>query len=368
VWSPIRREVLISRGRYCGVNQLEASLEDQLIRHWTAQASGTKDPIKGREAALKAWRTIRAKKRLDASKGCVPLLPFLEKTQNLPKGVVSGTYRISPPLIKPSKLTYVENGGVGKQLSDGWVINFAIGCTFGCRFCYVDAIHKKFSFKRAGDIVYNDWGYYFAVPENLEEAMEQTSWEKWKDQEVLMSSTHDPYLPQLYKWTRKILEKALPAGVKLCIQTRSPLVEKDFDLLTKYSELVRLQVSIATMNEELARLIEPRVVSPRRRIEIIRKAKEAGLRVGVIIAPVFPPTKLRPNVKQDLEMIAGELAKIRPDHIYGESLHIRGINLAYVEQALGEMITVERFDKYAGWLFYSSLKAHGLRGIWWPEY
>ena len=289
------------------------------------------------------------------------------KSLVLPEGVAAGTYRIQPPLVKPSKLTYVERGGVGKQLSDGWVINFAIGCTFGCRFCYVDAIHKKFSFKRAGDIVYNNWGYYFSIPENLEEAIDQTPWRKWRGQEVLMSSTHDPYLPQLYLWSRKILERALPAGVRLCIQTRSPLVERDFDLLRKYRGQVRLQVSIATMNEQLARLIEPRVATPRRRMEIIRKAKEEGLRVGVIIAPVFPATRLRPDVEADLEIIAAELSKIRPDHIYGESLHIRGLNLAYLEQALGARINIEGFDRYAENLFHRALRAHGLTGVWWPE-
>jgi len=182
-----------------------------------------------------------------------------------------------------------------------------------------------------------------------------------------MSSTHDPYLPQLYLWSRKILERALPAGVRLCIQTRSPLVERDFDLLRKYRGQVRLQVSIATMNEQLARLIEPRVATPRRRMEIIRKAKEEGLRVGVIIAPVFPATRLRPDVEADLEIIAAELSKIRPDHIYGESLHIRGLNLAYLEQALGARINIEGFDRYAENLFHRALRAHGLTGVWWPE-
>ena len=65
-----------------------------------------------------------------------PVLPAqLGKTVTAPTGVVEGTYRCSPPLIRPSKLTSKENGGVGKNLSQGWNLNFAVGCTHACPFC-----------------------------------------------------------------------------------------------------------------------------------------------------------------------------------------------------------------------------------------
>ncbi|MHB8568103.1 MAG: SPL family radical SAM protein [Nitrososphaerales archaeon] len=342
--------------------------DEREIRSLTARASQLKDPSESREAAFKAWRTIRQKQRERAAKGSKSILDFTGETILLPPGVLGGSYKLALPLVKQSKLTYSTKGGVGKELSDGWVVNFSIGCTFGCRFCYVDAIHKKFSFERAGSIVYNDWGYYFAVPENLGELIKQTNWEKWKGQEVMLSSTHDPYLPQLNGWARKILETALPCGVKFCIQTRSPLVEKDLDLIAKYKKQVRLQVSVATMNERLSRLIEPRVIVPSRRIEVLRRAKLNGLRTGIIIAPVFPPTKQRPDVKEDLEAIADALSDIKPDFIYGESLHVRGINIAYIEEAIGEKLVLNGFDKEAEQMFNAALLGRGLKGRWWKEY
>ena len=285
----------------------------------------------------------------------------------LPLGVASSSFRITPPLIKPSKLTYVERGGVGKGLSDGWALNYVVGCSFGCRFCYVDEIHKKWGEKRVGEIVFRDWGDYMAVPSNLDEAIERTPWEKWRGEEVLLSSTHDPYLPVIHEWTRKILERALPAGVHFCIQTRSPLVERDFDLLKRYSGQVRLQVSIATYSRELSRVIEPRVVPPERRMLTLDRAKAEGLRTGVIIAPVLPPVRLRPDVEGDLDTIIGELAKVVPDHIYGEALHVRGVNMGYLERALGERVNLSGFDEKAGRMFYNLLKKHGLKGKWWYE-
>lgn len=334
----------------------------------TARARQVKDPAASRKAAFKAWRTMRVRNREMAAKGTIPLLQFSEDLLTLPPGVVGGHYVLRPPLVKGSKLTYVEKGGVGKQLSDGWAINFAIGCTFGCKFCYVDEIHKKFGFRRAGSAVYNEWGFYFLVPQNMGEVIEQTDWSKWRGEEVMLSSTHDPYLPQLRRWTRKILEVALPAGVKFCIQTRSPLVERDFDILGEFKSQVRVQVSIATLNPALARMVETRVVDPERRMETLRKAKEFKLNTGVIIAPVFPSVRVRRNVRADLEAIALELSEIRPTHIFGESLHVRGINLAYVENAAGEKLNLVGFDRVAEKMFHEVLGAYNLKGIWWPEH
>ena len=347
---------------------LQATLQDAEIRKLTAQASRYKDPERARKAALKAWRTIKLKRRLEMKKGAPPLVMFEQEKLFLPPGVASSTFKVTAPLVKHSKLTDVSKGGVGKELSDGWALNFAIGCTMGCKFCYVDEIHKKWGAKRAGDIVYNEWGNYLSVPFNLQEGIDETHWSRWKGQEVMLSSTHDPYMPFLFKWTRKILEAALPEGVKFCIQTRSPLVEKDLDLLHVYRKQIRLQISVATYNHQLSRTVETRVVPPQRRMEILEKAKAEAVPTGIIIAPVFPSVKLRPDVAGDLDEIAGALAKIRPNYIYGESIHVRGINQAYVEKALEEPLQLHGFDKTAEEFFHKTLRRHGLKGRWWPEY
>lgn len=283
------------------------------------------------------------------------------------KSVALGTYTINAPLIKPSKLTAKENGGIGKELSDGWAINYAIGCMHGCRFCYVDGIHKRYGGQRIGKAVYRPWGNYFFVPKNIDEAIEETQWHKWKGQEAMMSSTHDPYLPQLVLVTRKILENALPEGVRFCIQTRSPFATRDFDLIKEYKDQVRIQVSIATMNHELSRLIESRVSPPESRFKVIEEAKRLGLNTGIIIAPVFPPVDIRPDPYNDLKQIIERLEYINPDYIYGESLHTRGSNMKEIESVLGKRPALKGFDTKIEKEFYSLLKKHRLKGKWWPE-
>lgn len=341
---------------------------DTSIRHYAAQASAFKSHKKARDAAFKAWKTMRERSLEKASLGVEKLESFNHEIYLVPDEVNFKTYKLQAPLVRTSKLTSQEKGGVGKELSDGWVANYAVGCTHGCRFCYVDEINKKFGFRRIGNIVYENWGDYFAVPDNIQDIISLTKWKKWDGVEVMLSSTHDPYLPQLYKWTRKILETALPEGVKFCIQTRNPLVEQDMQLISEYKDQVRLQVSVATMNEDLARAIEPRVVKPERRLQILTKAKNYGLNTGVIIAPVFPALNIRTQVFPDLKAIAKRLSQIKPDHIYGESLHLRGINIAYVEDALGERVNLDRFDNEAETLFFKALNSYQLNGTWWKEH
>jgi DNA repair photolyase len=281
------------------------------------------------------------------------------------------SYRIRPPLVRPSRLASRDAGGVGKGLSDGWAVNFAIGCSFGCPFCYVDSIWKGYGRDRFGPAVELRWGHYLLLPTNLDEAIEATPWHRWGGVEVLMSSTHDPYLPQLAEGAMKILGAALPRGVKFCIQTRSPLAARSIPILVRYREQVRLQVSIATMDRQFSRLIEPRVAAPEARLRLLKNAKEAGLKVGVIIAPVFPPVPQRPDWRADLEAVFRALAEVKPDLVYGESFHIRGMNVTYLREALGAEIDrrgLPAFDLEAGRFFEELCARYGLRGEWWSEY
>jgi DNA repair photolyase len=297
-----------------------------------------------------------------------------------------GYYEIEPPLIKPSALTASKSG---KELSDGYALNYAIGCTHACRFCYVDAIHKRFTRSRllkkekekekedgkntnaiadAGIITDRPWGMYMLIPTkgSFWYALMNTEWYRWKDKEVMLSSTHDPYLPELYDYTRKILETSLPYGVRYCIQTRSLLVRKDFDLLLRYKEQIRLQYSIMTLNLKLSRLLEPRVPSPYARLNVLKETSDLGLKVGVIIAPIFPIEGWR----EDLEILFKELSTISNITVYGEILHRRGSNIRYINKELGISIAnidLKDFDRQVGSYFEGLLSKYNLNGKYWYE-
>ena len=324
------------------------------------------DKEKYRQAAIKAWSTIRKNKIEKVKLENETFDDYVFDVDS--RKIAYGKYTINPPLIKKSRLTWVEKGGVGKELSDGWSLNYAVGCTHACRFCYVDSIHKRYGEKRTGPLVNRSWGNYMYIPANIDDAIANTRWEKWKGIEVMMSSTHDPYLPSLASITRRLLEAALPAGVKLCIQTRSPLVEKDLKYLSEFKDQVRVQVSVATMNRELSRIIEPRVAMPEARLKIIEHAKDYGLNTGIIIAPIMPPLKIRKSPRSDLKEIAERLSVLRPDNIYGECLHIRGSNISELEAILGEKIELGNFDTAMEKQFHKILETFRMKGRWWREY
>jgi DNA repair photolyase len=172
----------------------------------------------------------------------------------------------------------------GKDLSDGWVVNFAIGCTHGCLFCYVDRIWSLHTANKRSPyygMKLGEWGRYLYVPEDLEEQIRRTPWRKWSGKRLLMSSTHDPYLPELYfprRWPRRILEAALPHGVRFTILTRSALPMQDFDLYAKYREQILLMSSIPTLDDAFARITEPRAPPPDRTPSHAQKSQGAGHR------------------------------------------------------------------------------------------
>ena len=91
--------------------------------------------------------------------------------------------------------------------------------------------------------------------------------------------------------------------------------------------------------------------------------------MGVILAPIFPPTRIRTDVVDDIRTMARALEEIEPNHIYGESLHVRGQNLRLLEDALGEKIRITPgFDRGIAKVFHEELGKSGFRGIWWYEH
>ncbi|ATE60823.1 PA0069 family radical SAM protein [Thauera sinica] len=90
--------------------------------------------------------------------------------------------------------------------------------------------------------------------------------------------------------TRSILEVLLEARHPVSLITKSALIERDLDLLAGFAHdgLVQVMVSVTTLDDELARRMEPRAARPARRIETIRRLHEAGVPVGVLCAPLIP--------------------------------------------------------------------------------
>jgi DNA repair photolyase len=283
--------------------------------------------------------------------------------------MMTGEYSSSGPLVHGSKLTSRARGGVGKELSDGFAMNFAVGCAHGCPFCYVQELvaFGPHSHLAAG----KEWGSYLYIRECIEDYIMLTKWEKYRGKEIMLSSTHDPYLKCLREYTRSILELALPEGVRFCIQTRSTLVRHDLQLLAQYPSQVRLQFSLATASDTLARRIEPRCAPPFERLAVLEEAHSLGIPIGVIIAPILPNCAYRVDMRADVLELARLLAPLEPAYAFAEALHARGPNLAKLNDLLGTAwgrADLEKHDRAAGEAVADAGNRHHLDIVYWPEH
>jgi DNA repair photolyase len=127
------------------------------------------------------------------------------------------------------------------------------------------------------------------APELLREAFEKPS---WKGELIAFSGVTDCYQPleASYRLTRGCLEVCAEYGNPVAIITKSPLIERDVDVLQCLAQKasVSISISIPLWDRDHARALEPQVATPQRRAGIIRRLAEAGLDVGVNVAPMIP--------------------------------------------------------------------------------
>lgn len=159
-----------------------------------------------------------------------------------------------------------------KRLGD-WVINPYIGCEHGCKHCYCPAM-PGVKFTNGGRSQRKWWKYIFPkenilarLKKELEAFDPQRNATKWGKGTILLSFLTDCYSPieSELKLTREILRLVLEAGHNVRIQTRSALVERDFDILERYRDRVVLGTSLPYLDDKLARILEPGATAPTRR-------------------------------------------------------------------------------------------------------
>jgi len=169
------------------------------------------------------------------------------------------------------------------KLTD-YVINPYTGCQHGCKYCYADFIRRFQNIKE-------EWGDFAYAKINCPDLLEKEL-EKNKPGNIWLASVCDCYMPLegKYKLTRKILEIISKSQYKdkftIEILTKSSLVKRDFDILKKLN--VELGISINTLDEKTARLIEPLASPPKERINALKEAKKQGIRVYGFVSPVLP--------------------------------------------------------------------------------
>jgi DNA repair photolyase len=162
------------------------------------------------------------------------------------------------------------------------------GCEHGCIYCYARPSHAYMDLSPGLDFE----SRLFAKPNAAELLRRELAKPGYRCSPIALGSNTDPYQPIEREWrlTRQVLEVLAEYDHPVTITTKSSLVERDIDILAAMSEknLTLVFVSLPTLDRGLARAMEPRATAPQRRLETLRRLREAGIPCGVLAAPMIP--------------------------------------------------------------------------------
>src|SRR6266536_3734352 len=201
-----------------------------------------------------------------------------------------------------------------REMPFAWTINPYRGCEFACKYCYARYTHEFMEMRNGIEFEQKIYAKQHAADLLRQELRRVKAGEQ-----IAIGTATDPYQPieKKLEITRAILQEfARHSGFELGIVTKSAMVVRDIDLLQAISQNNRIAVNftVTTVDPDLARILEPRAPRPDLRLEALRKLRHAGIRAGVICAPVLPGITDSPR---QLEAVVRAAAAAKATHIYG---------------------------------------------------
>jgi DNA repair photolyase len=199
------------------------------------------------------------------------------------------------------------------------VINPYIGCVHGCVYCYARFMKRFTDHKET-------WGTFLDPKINGPDILKRQLNKRKKPlkEPVFISSVTDPYQPpeKKYELTRKLLKVLLEYQVPISILTKSDLIMRDVDLLKQFDNCT-IGLSFCTLDDGLAKRLEPRATIPSQRHDTLRALKEQGISTYGFISPYIPRLS---DIHQLTKALNGAI-----DGIGVEVINTRGGNWQGVE-------------------------------------
>lgn len=202
---------------------------------------------------------------------------------------------LDEPLLSNSKTEYftehpkkIINPVESPDLGLSYSMNPYQGCEHGCIYCYARNTHQYWGYG-AG----LDFERKIIIKENAPEVLaRQLENPKWEVRTIMLAGNTDCYQPieQKMQLTRRMLQVLLQYRHPVSIITKNALILRDLDLLTQLNKLnlVHVNISITTLNEDLRQKLEPRTATAPKRLAVVQQLAAAEIPVNVMVAPIIP--------------------------------------------------------------------------------
>jgi DNA repair photolyase len=182
-----------------------------------------------------------------------------------------------------------------KGMPFNWTLNPYRGCTHACHYCFARRYQTQFELG-PGD----EFSSVIFVKTNLVEILRrELDHPSWTREQVAVGTATDPYQPieGHYKLTRRALEALIAGRTPIGLITKGPMVVRDADLLAEMTRRIgcTVYVSVPTVDEAAWAALEPGTAHPLQRLRAVRQLRDAGVNVGVLMAPVVPGFMTRPE-------------------------------------------------------------------------
>ena len=207
-----------------------------------------------------------------------------------------------------------------RNMGFSWSLNPYTGCEHRCSFCYVRTFELRAD--RPSD---DRYGRTVRVKVNVASVLRaELARKSWRKETVVIGAATDPYQPAegRFRLTRSCLEVMRDFANPAAMITRGPMVVRDVDVLSELARRAELHItfSIPTLDDDVWRKTEPGTAHPRQRLRAIEKLVNAGIDVGVGMAPILPGISDRP---EQLEAVVKAAREAGATGLWAGMLHLK---------------------------------------------
>ncbi|GAA3969055.1 Rv2578c family radical SAM protein [Gordonia caeni] len=221
----------------------------------------------------------------------------------------------------------------GAQLPFRYTVNTMRGCSHACRYCFARSSHEYLDLN-PGDDFDSQLVVKLNVAAVLRKELRRRSWQR---ETVALGTNTDPYqrAEGRYRLMPGVITALAESGTPMSILTKGTLLRRDLPLLRAARQAVdvRVGVSLAMLDDELGKQLDPGAPSPRARLDLITALAEAGFAPHVMVAPVVPHLT---DDRAQLDALLAALADAGATGVTALPLHLRGATRGVFLEWLGQ--------------------------------